>query len=340
MRERDFFKKENIPPDQNKGKDLTPLKPDILGKKIAKGSHSSVYEINKPTKNFGILKIGETVGYAPPLLKMLKISFSREKSSRFLEKILGSEFKISPDIDFIKNGVAEYLLMKEYFGSRSQEGLGSEGEERRKELISALQDRSHSFYAEMEKVLGEENLIKEVAAVVQKHEQDVFLPKEQTVIGHPPELKQDQAEDLLASGQKLPATYYIFQESVKGKNIVPLLDLSEKELSERPELLEKLLMFAVLTKKMYSDTGKLIDTRPEEIAKAPFEWFQSTANILVDKGKESDGGVFFVDTRWFYERDSRLGRGGINLIEHLGARSVDRAIRKYAVLLQASKNHK
>ena len=130
----------------------------------------------------------------------------------------------------------------------------------------------------------------------------------------------------------MPVTYFIYQEKIVGANVVPLWELKDEELLKRPQLIEKLLTFAVLTKKMYSDTGKLIDTRPEELAKHPFEWFQETANILLDKDKQE---LSFVDTRWFWDGNSRMGRGGVDLIKHLGVKSIDNAIRKYAGMLKS-----
>jgi len=315
---------------------LAPLRKGILGERISEGSHADIHEINKPREDSAdlVVKIGKTTKYSPPLFNFLKMTFPREKVSKIFEKTLGPQFKISPDMDFIKNGVAEYLLMKKYFaGDNQKEAQKSDDDESvkiRKELISDLQNKDSAFHQEMLSILGDEKLTETSARVLDHELNENFLPKEQVVVGHPPEVTQKQAEEYAAKQKKLPFTYYIFQERVKGVDIVPLLELNDEQLTSHPELLKKLLAFAMLTKKMYWDTGKLIDTRPEEVGKHPFEWFQQTANILADK---NDQKLFFVDTRWLWDKESRLGAKGINIVDQLGVRSVNRAIKKYATLL-------
>lgn len=330
-----FFNKNNK---GNKKEDLMPLREGALGEQIASGSHTTVYEL-KNTENESsnlLVKIGETKYYSPPLLKALKISFSREIISKYISKFLGSQFKISPDEDFIKNGVLEYLLMKKYFGyDKNKEGIAVEEQEARKDLMKILEDDSHPFHKEIAKIVGREDLMKDVLDAVSKNQQENFLPKEQVVIGHPQDLDQGQIDKYRDKGKKLPITYYIFQERIR--NAVPLYEISNQDLSSNPELLERLLTFSVLSKKMYADTGKLIDTRPEEVIKNPLEWFQKTANILVDKDNQK---LFFVDTRWLWDKNSKLGNKWFNLIEWFGARSVNRAIKKYALLLEQSKKNK
>jgi hypothetical protein len=318
-------------------KSLSPFKKD-LGEPFAEGSHTDVFHYEKTSSGIPyVIKQGKTK-YSFPFSKYLNnfLALNRVTVSHYFEKILGPGFKINPDFDYVKNGVAEYVLMSSYF----RYGENSESQEKRKELIASLEDKNHPFYQEIKKILGDDGSVLEVANIVEKNREENFMPGEiGTVIGHPQDLDPKEAADLQAKGEKLPSTYYIVQEEVKGDNLVPLLELNEKDLADKPEILERLLMFTVLTKMMYSGKdGKLIDTRAEEILKHPFEWFQETANILVDIGSDKkQGRVHFVDNRWLYDKKSRIGEGGINLIKHLCVRSIDRAIKKYYDLLQSRK---
>lgn len=316
------------------GADLSPFKEGAVGKSISEGSHANIHEINKPREGFPdrIVKIGKTDGYTPPLLSdKLRIKFSRKRVSDALVKLFGPRFQIHPDQDFIKNGVAEYLIMREYFGHDGREDKNT-SQKNRRELLASLEDHGNPFYKEMACVLGDNGLIAETIQVLKNHQHDNFLPEEQTIIGHPPNAVHGQAGSFRARGEKLPVTYYIYQEKIAGSNTVPLRELSDEELLKYPKLIEKLLTFAILTKKMYFDTGKLIDTRPEELAKHPFEWFQETANILVNKDEQE---LSFTDTRWLWDGDSRVGKEGVNLVKHLGIKSVNGAIRKYAGMLKS-----
>jgi len=302
-----------------------------LGEPFAEGSHTKIFRYGESTGGFPIIiKEGKT-SYAPPFLKCLEqfASLNREKVSRFLTKILGPEFKIQPDFDLVKSGVAEYFLMNQYFGYDEKNPDASQ--KNREELMAALEKKEDPFYQELQGMLGDPYAIEVLADIIKKHQKDNFLPREiGTVIGHPQNFDLEKASKTLAERKKLPSTYYIVQEEVKGKNLVPLSDLSQEELNNHPEVLEKLLMFALLTKKMYSDTGKLIDLRPEEFLKNPLEHFQKTANLLVDLGEQNgEEKLFFVDTRWLWDQKSRVGEGGINFIKLLGVASIDRAIKKY-----------
>lgn len=312
--------------EEKEGADLSPFKPGALGKKINEGSHTTVHKLNREEKPDLIVKIGETSEYTPPLLKALRLSFPRKPASRLFEKILGPEFKIYPDMDFIRNGLAEYALIKKYFGHNAE----SSEDDERKDLIRSLEDMGDPFYGEMSAIGINRERLRTLLNIIKKHSRDNFLPKEHLVVGHPPSLKQKDAEHMMAAGERLPSTYYIIQEPVEGEGVVPLYELSDYELAQHTQLLEKLLTFAVLAKRMYSDMGKLIDMRAEEVAKHPFEWFQQTSNALVNK-KTDD--LSFVDTRWLWDKKSKIGEGGINLIKHMGVRSVDRAINKYLELL-------
>jgi hypothetical protein len=333
------FKPENENPPLDKNSDaestidLSPIKKGVLGKKISEGAFADIHEVNKSEENFPekIIKIGKTEEFIPPLLKdSLRIKFSRKKISDLLVRLLGPKFQIQPDQDFIKNGVAEYLLMKEYFGHNENE-LKNTSQNNRAKLILSLENSSDSFYKELDRIIGDSDSINKVVQILKKHQDDNFLPEEQTIIGHPLNLTKEQAAKIILKGKELPVTYYIYQEKIAGPNVVPLSELDENELSKYTELIEELLVFAILTKKMYFDTGKLIDTRPDEVARHPLEWFRKTANILVDKDKQK---VFFIDTRLLWDKDSCIGSKGLNLIDHLGVRSIDNAIKKYTGMLK------
>jgi hypothetical protein len=320
--------KEN--PRKDEEQSLSPLKPGVLGDKIGEGVFANVYDVNNAGENSPkkVVKIGITEGYKPPLAEWLKLSFSRKKTDKFLKKLLGQDFSILPDEEFIRNGVAEYMLMKEYFGT-------DDGEQR-DGLIRALGDPADPFYQELDSSLKDKEALAKLADIVRRNKDLNFLPKEQTVIGHPPELTGQKAEEFQKRKEKLPLTFYIFQEKIEGAGVVPLAGLADRELAERPELAEKLLLFSVLTKKMYHDRGKLIDTRPKELLKHPLEWFSETENILIDKGKgRGSEKVFFIDTRLLWSKNQKfIGEKSLNLLEHFGVRSVDRAIRKYYGLSQ------
>lgn len=127
----------------------SPLRHGALGKQIGEGSHADIYEAGSPKKEGGdfVIKIGKTQEYSPPILNALKLSFPREKISRLLEKFLGPQFKIYPDMDFIKNGAAEQLLMKKYFGCDSRgKKTGKEAEDGSKnDVDESLANRQELF---------------------------------------------------------------------------------------------------------------------------------------------------------------------------------------------------
>lgn len=317
--------------------DIAPFRGDTISGKIAEGSHAAVHEVHHSREYVPplVVKIGNTTEYAPPLLKALRITFPRPETSRFLEKYLGKEFKIMPDEELVRNGVAEYVQMKKYFGYEPRESP-AEGEESapdsREELVSQLRNPEDSFSRELRNIIGRSERFETAIQSVQHQRNENFLPREQVVIGHPRETTRADVQAHQQSGEKLPMTYYLLQERIAGDHVKPLAELTDQDLRAHPQLIERLLTFAVLTKKMYADTGKLIDTRPEEVLKHPFEWFQKTANILVNLETEK---VFFVDSRWLWDKDSAMGagKGKFTLIDLLGVKSVDRAIRKYAGLL-------
>ncbi|MDP3770665.1 MAG: hypothetical protein Q8R40_07115 [bacterium] len=303
--------------------DITPLRHGAVGKKITQGSHATIHRIKTPSHTFTqfIVKIGKTDEYSPPFLHWLHINLSRKKVSGFLEKFLGPEFKINPDAQFIINGFTQYRLIKTYFGCEGTKNI-------RIKILADLYDHASSFYQELLDILPDAAVYKKIIRIFSAYTNENFLPREHVIIGHPPHLSQEDTKAYGIQGKKLPLTYYLFQEYIQG---IPLYQMNHQELTRHPKLAEKLLVFAILAKRMYHDTGMLIDTRPEEIAKHPCEWFGKTANIIVNTNTEA---IFFVDTRWLWSNQNRLiGKNGLNLIEHLGLRSVDRAIATYARML-------
>jgi hypothetical protein len=303
--------------------DLIPFKEGFIGDKIAEGSHTDVHEASENGRDY-VVKIGQAFEYAPPFLKALRIKFPRQTINNLLAKVLGPKFKIMPTQEFITNGMAEYMLIKEYFGNEAENAAT------REDLVKSLSDREDPFYKDLCNNLTPEQ-IKMLAEILKLHENENFLPGEDLVIGHPPETTMEQFKKNKEQEKNSPLTYYIIQDRVKGDSVKPLYEVAEDELINSPELVERLAIFALLAKKMYMDTGKLVDSRPEEVAKHPLEWFQQTSNILVDV---KTGTVRFVDTRWLWDADSAVGKKGVNLIEMLGIKSLNRSLKKYAEILE------
>jgi|GEM_PF-2864305 hypothetical protein len=326
---------------------FSPFKPGALGKKIGEGSHADIHDLHSEAKTSYVVKIGKTEEYEPPLLKSLRIKLSRKKTSDLMEKFLGPQFKIYPDRDFIKSGLAEYAIIRNYFNKEDSPITTKAAEEEqdetaavRDQIARAMEDPNDPWYQELLDIFGNVHSLARAREIFLKHRNVNFLPKEQVLIGHAPvdtsSNHNDQAGDKEIE-QYPSATYYLIQEKIEGEQVAPLYSVGNNELVDHPQLLERLMTFALLTKKMYTDTGKLIDTRPEEVGKNPLEWFQKTANILLDKEKER---VAFVDTRWLWDKNSALGSKGINLIDYLGVNSVDRAIKKYSDLLSVTEQRK
>jgi hypothetical protein len=287
----------------------------------AEGSHADIYRVTFGAKDY-IVKIGKTESYSPPFLKSLHLSFSRRRASEFFEHYLGSAFTIIPVESSIRAGLADYRILESYFGDTSEAQAKREG------LLVSLADYSHTFTRDLLGVLGPSGVLG-VRESVAAHLDVSFLPREQVVIGHPP---AKVGADSRRSDGTAPAalTYYIIQDAIMGRSVVPLCRLRESDFALVRPLWESLVTFAVLAKKMYHDTGLLIDTRPDEVVKHPFEWFRQTSNVLVDVAR---GRAYFVDTRWLWSAGSILGKEGLNLVELLGVRSLNRAIRRYSGLI-------
>lgn len=312
------------------GKSYAHLWKDLLGKKIGEGFYAKVHEVvHKPTPKIKmrgkrmVVKIGMTHDFPIGF-----ISLPRKYIGNILEWIFGSTIKVFHTREsIIKAYEEEYLLIKKYF---SPSPSAPEKSNLREDLLNDLQNKNSKLYQRLFSFLKREDLISLATDVFERHRKDNFLKDEHLVIGHPPHMTQEEMDKLIQKGEEAPVTYYIFQERVEG-DIVPLGEITAKDLVKRKELTARLLTFALLLEKMYQDTEKMIDTRPEHVWKNPLEWFQKTGNLLIERNKNE---VYFIDTRWLWDSNVRfLGKNGLHLVERLGERSVCRAIKKYAGIL-------
>lgn len=335
-----LFKHFNVKEEEEKvinllGKSYSHLWQDLLGKKIGEGFYTKVHEVaHKPTPNLKmrgkklVVKIGMTKA-----LPLGFISLPRKYVGNFLEWTFGSTVRIFPTKESIIEAYEEeYLLIKKYFTPLP---LDSKKQNPRQELLNDLKNQKSKFYKELFSLLKSDETLSLTAKTFERHQRDNFLKDEHLVIGHPHHLEQEEMDKLIKSGKEIPITYYIFQEKVEG-DICLLGEITKKELFNRKELTEKLLTFALLLKKMYEDTGKLIDTRPEHLWKSPFEWFQKTGNLLIEKNTNE---LYFIDTRWLWDSNIRfLGKKGLHLVDRLGNKSVCQAIKTYLQILAANRN--
>lgn len=314
------------------GKSYSHIWQDLLGKKIGEGFYTKVHEVRHKPHQDGIkclhgkkmvVKIGMTHDFPVGF-----VSLPRKYVGKTLEWIFGSTVRVFyTQESIIKAYEEEYQLIKKNFSPLPAD---SKEKDPREEIIDDLQNERTKFYKELFKILKSKKLIELLVTTFKKYKNENFLKDEELVIGHPPHLTQEEINLAVSKGKEVPITYYIFQEKVEG-NIVSLGEISEKELTKRKELAEKLLTFALLLKKMYEDTKKMIDTRPEHIWKTPFEWFQKTGNLLIDKNTNN---VYFIDTRWLWDSNVRfLGKNGLHLVDRLGHRSICNAIKKYTEIL-------
>jgi hypothetical protein len=265
----------------------------------------------------------------------LRISLSRREMDKFSTWLFGTKsVEIYPTPESAMRAYKEeYKLIKKYFSPIDRDNSLENGEkDPRQELSIDLRNPQSKFFKEMRELLGDDQLIRKLDNIFDKHGDENFLKDENMIIGLPRNLSQEKINALRKAGKHVPSTYYIFQEKVTG-DVVSLSDMSDEDLKERPMLIKKLITFALLQKKMYEDTGKLIDTRPDELLRRRLEWFQKTGNILIDKNTNN---LFFIDTRWLWDSKTRfIGKKWLNLIDHLGRKSVDRAIKKYIGLLNS-----
>lgn len=298
-------------------RDMSPLRPDALARWLTEGSHADIYQLNFQGKAY-VVKVGKTGTYRPPFLKAFRITLSRQRVTEFFEKFLGPTFRIMPDEASIRAGLSEYRTLEAYFSD------APEFVARRRAFLVSLADRDDAFTQTLEAVVGEGS-IECICESLAAHITDNFLPLEQVVIGHAVRRSQNPAGSD-AEPHSSMLTYYIIQDAVVGDSIIPLCRIDAADLRRNQRLIDSLITFVVLAKKMFWDTKLLIDTRPDEVIKHPFEWFSQTSNILVDC---ESGDIRFVDTRWLWDDDTILGSEGFNLVRLLGVRSLNRALRRY-----------
>ncbi|HYF04961.1 MAG TPA: hypothetical protein VEA59_02205 [Patescibacteria group bacterium] len=286
-----------------------------IGKKIGEGAFADVHEFDHGGVDF-VVKIGQTTSWAPPISGNFKVNFPRAKISRLLEVLLGDKFKIQPDEQFVVKGLAEHELLHRYFGSEDKPN--DEVHRLREHILQDLQNSKSAFYKSLFGDNGRYAIV--CSEVFAKHKKESFLPAEHIQVGTP-----------LSDGA--PLTYYLFQRAVRGEHVLPLYKFSKQQYTEFPLLTERLLTFSVLVKRMYFDTETFIDSRPHEVGKHFYDWFQKTSNILLDTREQK---VYFIDTRWLWDTgDSTfLGKTYIKLMHILSNRSLSKAIYTYARALK------
>lgn len=290
-------------------------KKEQIGKKIAEGGFADVHEVEGEEL---VVKIGQTKHWIPPLSEQLKLPVPRKPISNIMKFALGKKYKIHPDEEHILEGLEEYNLLHSYYGSENRDNTITKSN--REKLISSLKNPTDSFYKEIKKIVIQEQLISKIIYTLETHQNENFLPAEVVFIGTPLDT-QDEKE-------KTKTTYYLFQKAIRGEHILPLHKFTHHYYEQHQLLVERLLVFSILTKKMYFDTGAFIDARPNEVARHVTEWFQKTANILVDTKHQK---VYFIDTRWLWQtKDTKiLGKIWVKLMQKLGNRSLNKAILHY-----------
>ena len=232
---------------------------------------------------------------------------------------LGKKYKIHPDEEHILEGLEEYNLLHSYYGSENRDN--SITIKNREKLITSLKNPTDSFHKAIKKIVSRDQLIAKIIQTLEAHQNENFLPAEEVFIGTPLDT-QDEKE-------KSKTTYYLFQKAITGEHILPLHKFTHHYYEDHKLLVERLLVFSILTKKMYFDTGAFIDARPNEVAKHITNWFQKTANILVDTKHQK---VYFIDTRWLWQTKNTkiLGTIWVRIMQKLGNRSLNKAIKLYS----------
>jgi hypothetical protein len=294
-----------------------------------KGSHANVFELKEPFEGKEyVLKVGKLRNYKPPLLKGLPFSVNRNALDKIVTSVFGTKsVEIYPSPEHtVRAYLEEYLPIKNYLTPVSKEEFSKDP---RQEMLKDFKNPNSLFYREMLKLLGDKQLIEKLDAIFGENKNYNFLKNECVDTAPPLDLSIKEIEAYEKKGKPLPLTDYIFQEKVKD-NPAGLVDLDIDILRMRPLVLKRLITFALLQRKMYMDLGKLIDTRPREIIRNYFDWFGKTDNLLVTEKDD----VVFIDTRWLWDKKTRIiGEHWLNLIDHVGRKSVDRAIKTYMELL-------
>lgn len=287
-----------------------------IGKKIAEGAFADVHEVDGEEL---VVKIGQTKHWIPPLSEQFRLPIPRKPISNIMKFALGKKYKIHPDEEHILEGLEEYNLLHSYYGSENRDN--SITIKNREKLITSLKNPTDSFHKAIKKIVSRDQLIATIIQTLEAHQNENFLPAEEVFIGTPPDT-QDEKE-------KSKTTYYLFQKAITGEHILPLHKFTHHYYEDHKLLVERLLVFSILTKKMYFDTGAFIDARPNEVAKHITNWFQKTANILVDTKHQK---VYFIDTRWLWQTKNTkiLGTIWVRIMQKLGNRSLNKAIKLYS----------
>jgi hypothetical protein len=319
-----------------KPRNYSPIKEEAVAEEVGEdnGSHAKVFDlkIRIDGKEY-VMKEAEYKNYRPPLTKFLRINLSRRTVDRFATWLFGTKnVEVYPTPESAKRAYKEeYKLIKKYLSPVDNDRKLED--DPRQELSGDFKNPQSKFLYEMQELLGNKESTHKLGEIFERHRNDNLLKDEQLVIGLPRDLSREKVDALRKQGKRIPSTYYIFQEKVTG-DVVSLSRIRDKDLAERPLVLEKLITLALLQRKMFKDTGKMMDLRPDEFLKYPQEWFQKTDNILIDRNTDN---VFCIDTRWLWDNEARImGGKWFNLIDNLCRKSIDRAIKKYFLLLSSA----
>jgi hypothetical protein len=311
--------------EQRPGK-YSPYEWMIVGKlNNENGSHANVYDL---IGGKYVLKVGERRNYKPPLLKELPVSINRKALDRTVIWIFGTKsVGVSPSPERTVNAfLEEYLPIKNYLKPVDDEEFS---EDPRLEMSEDFKNPDSLFYKEMLKMLGDKQSVEKLGKIFEENKNYNFLKNEKVDTAPPLDLSVREIEAYEKKNKPLPLTDYILQEKVKD-NPAGLADFNIDTLKIKPLVLKRLITFALLQRRMYMDLGKLMDTRPREILRNRFDWFQKTDNLLVTEKDD----VVFIDTRWLWDKRTRfIGEHWLNLIDHIGRKSIDRAIKTYVGLL-------
>lgn len=213
---------------------------------------------------------------------------------QWLIRPLGYNFQPQPE-EVIQQ-YKEYLIFAQYFGYFNSHNYYHP-------QLDQIHQRQRAIRAEIIKELPQ----KWFDEFTVQHN---FLPKEFLLYG-----------PSITPSQKEKNTSLIFQQYLVGDHMhdIHLKDLGTKEKTQ-------LLLFLHLLLKFNNETGLLPDTRPRYLLTQSYDWFYSTDNILI-----TDGGVYYLDTRWFWPSSYKnpLRRGVIfpELILNSAKRWIDTITR-------------
>ena len=311
-----------------KDKNFSPLmlKNDKPLKKIGRGIFSNVYEW--PDGKW-VVKIGQVERVHIPIVRNFSISLLRKTAAPVVEKILGKTYALIQNKEKIRNDFLDYKIFRDYLGFDDENR--AEQEKIRKKLMEDLSDKHSIFYRKLSKSLSERE-ISELKEIFKEQFSENFLKREFLAMGYPPGLTEEKLKELKRKNEKIPVTYYIFQEKVTGNNIRHLFEIKDKDIKKHPLLAKRLITLVLLIKNMEINGCYLPDTRPEEPVKHPLSWFRKTSNILIDLDKEK---VFFIDTRLLWNKKIKSPIGG-KMVRFLESRSLNRSLKRYLGFIESS----